>query len=152
MARKVLSDNEVVGPPTPIVSICETYGLNVYAMDLTEVRDDVAGVLDIDKRQILVNDSDSAARQAFTTAHELGHYLMHKALLADHPGMGILFRRPIGGESDPYEKEANAFAAEVLVPLNFLKAYVDQPVDTLAKIFGVSTEVVGYRMKALGLS
>ena len=58
---------------------------------------------------------------------------------------------PVGEETDPIEKEANAFAADLLVPLNMLHLYRKYATEEdLAKLFAVSSEVIRYRLKFAG--
>lgn len=100
---------------------------------------------------IFVNDDDPPNRQTFTIAHELGH-----KLLGHNPNeYGVLFRRQVFGENPPVEKEANWFAANLLVPEEMLrriqKKYdlTERDTEVLAGIFGVSREMIQYRIKQL---
>lgn len=75
---------------------------------------EVAGVIDRHARQIIVAKKYGLESQRFTLAHEIGHLILH-------PGRIYHRDRPLnGGESNaglPYvEREANAFAAELLMP------------------------------------
>jgi len=61
----------------------------------------------------------------------------------------ILLRLPIGSnETDPLEKEANCFAANLLVPKYLLDKYKDKDVADLAKLFNVSKDVIRFRLKS----
>lgn len=82
-------------------------------------RFEVAGVLNRQKREILVSERFKPETVRFTAAHEIGHFLLHE----DH----VMHRdRPIGGlsaESSPRplpEQEADYFAACYLMPPNLL--------------------------------
>jgi Zn-dependent peptidase ImmA (M78 family) len=87
-------------------------------------------------------------RQAFTLAHELGHWLLHNEKLRESPELSILFSKPLGElNKEPIEKEANCFAASLLVPKSFLEEYKDEDPLTIAQIFGVSQDVIGFRIK-----
>jgi Zn-dependent peptidase ImmA (M78 family) len=99
----------------------------------------------------VVNAEDSPARQNFTVAHELGHYLLeHELSGAEYT---CLFRNPANQKNTPIEKEANCFAANLLVPTYILREYLDKyPFATneqLSKIFGVSSEVLRFRRQYL---
>jgi Zn-dependent peptidase ImmA (M78 family) len=62
--------------------------------------------------------------------------------------MGVVYRQPIGGETDPMEQEANGFAANLLVPEFLLRRYYHwAPEEEAAAIFGVSAEVMRYRLQ-----
>lgn len=149
-AEEVLRDNLVEEPPVKITEIARNYGLLVETADLGEYGADVAGFIDPASKIIYVNKKDSATRQAFTIAHELGHWLMHQDELEKEPNKyAVLYRKPLGTvNGDPVEKQANTFAANLLVPKKMLEKYAkDSDINTLADIFGVSTEVIGYRLK-----
>lgn len=101
---------------------------------------------------IVVNTSrKSPHHQRFTLAHELGHLELH-----EEEG---LVESIDSGSQDPREREANVFAAELLVPLSEVKRTLrktyrpepgcvrDELVVHLARLFGVSHEVILWRLK-----
>jgi len=106
-------------------------------------------VPDGDTAIIKFNPSDSAKRQRFTIAHELGHYML---------GHGHAFRDPSSHFSMSYydqrEVDANQFAAEVLMPEVAVKVLLKQrkitDVAELARLFDVSVNAMSYRLKKLG--
>ena len=60
----------------------------------------------------------------------------------------VLLRRPMKAANSPLEKEANAFAAHLLVPRKLLDKYVGfASVDRLAEIFAVSKDVIRARLE-----
>jgi Zn-dependent peptidase ImmA (M78 family) len=148
MARRVLRENNIVRPPVAPRELAEAYGLTVSVVSLSDLPN-VAGFMDFTDSTIYVNGDDHYNRQTFTIAHELGHYLLHKPLFEAHPEKyKVLMRAPLGAEQDPIEKEANAFAADLLVPLDLLKLYGKYATeDDLARLFAVSNEVIRYRLK-----
>jgi len=77
--------------------------------------------------------------------------LLHKEKLEEDPKLSILFRKPLGQtDPNPLEQEANTFAAEILVPMVILREYLNKGIKEpviLADIFGVSQEVISYRIK-----
>lgn len=149
-AKKVLDENYVTEPPVDVVEIAKNYGYSVVEAELPK---NVAGFVDPKGDVIYVNLFDSDQRKTFTVAHELGHIILHTQDLEENPDLGILFRRPLGGaDPDPKEQEANCFAANLLVPQNLLEdksrrysGLVNSKV--LAALFGVSKEVIEYRLK-----
>jgi len=150
MATEVLEQFNIDSAPVPVESIAEKLGLQVLLATFSS--DDIAGFLQIspDKR-IVVNRSHAPTRRAFTIAHECGHFVLHSQELVDNPDIGVLFRRPIGGETDPIEQEANCFAANLLVPERLLaRHYEYQPYSEIAALFGVSEEVIKYRLRRTG--
>jgi Zn-dependent peptidase ImmA (M78 family) len=103
-------------------------------------------------RLIHVNGLQALARQRFTLAHELGHVRCGHdgALVVDDP-------ETIGGATaDPREMEANAFAAEFLVPRSGLEHAISREptLDDLVRLaaaHGVSAIVVLLRCVTCGL-
>jgi Zn-dependent peptidase ImmA (M78 family) len=116
--------------------------------------DGVAGVCyrEDDRTLLWVNGEQARVRQRFTLAHELGHaWCKHDGRLAVDT-----FATLSGRTTNPYEIQANAFAAEFLVPRKAMAQVVDgdQTLDevvTIAAHFGVSAIVVVYRLKTLRL-
>ena len=96
--------------------------------------------------------SQSRQRQRFTLAHELGHaWCRHDGTLEIDT-----FATLNGRTSSPLEVQANAFAAEFLVPRAALEQVITgQPTleetVVIAAHFGVSAIMVVYRFKQLGL-
>ncbi len=151
-AKEVLRKQHIMRPPVVPREIAESYGLRVEVVDLPSDLKRVAGFIDFSENQILVNSADHYNRQTFTIAHELGHFLLHKELFAEHPERYmVLLRLPLEAQTDPLEKEANAFAADLLVPLDMLNLYRKYATEEdLANLFAVSSEVIRYRMKFAG--
>ena len=99
-----------------------------------------------------VNGQQAKVRQRFTLAHELGHaWCRHDGRLEVDT-----LETLSGKTTNPYEIQANAFAAEFLVPRAAMADLVegDQTLDevvTIAAHFGVSAIVVVFRLKTLRL-
>ncbi len=90
----------------------------------------------------------SQVRENFTIAHELGHIFLNHALDANNE-----IRR--SGERNSTEAEANAFAAELLMPENLFRdkaKFFDNDERRLAAFFGVSPAAVMVRLSALHLA
>lgn len=99
---------------------------------------------------IAFNLSDSAPRQRFTVAHELGHHVLGHGTSPRDTSMVF---SSWGGNWK--ERAANQFAAEVLMPAETVRLALSrgyESVDALATLFGVSSQAMGYRMINLGLS
>lgn len=144
-ASQVLKDNYVIEAPVKVLDIARNYGLLVEEVDLGDFGANVSGFLEPSREIIYVNKKDSTAKKAFTVAHELAHWLMHAD---DLEQVSVYYRTPLGAPTqDEKEKEANAFAARLLVPKGMLEKYKDEEVSTIAKIFGVSEDLVGFRLK-----
>ena len=109
-----------------------------------------------------VNTHHAPVRQNFTAAHELGHLLLHdqEQLHVDH-GFRVRLRDDVSSQgTDEAEREANLFAASLLMPKEFLEADLasEESVDLLddgllcdlARKYGVSTQALVNRLKNLG--
>lgn len=144
--KKVLAENYIDTPPVNARELAENYGLTVKFARFPDNYKTVCGFIDFDNAVMYVNEADSAYRQNFTIAHELGHWLLHRENRDEYK---VLMRRPIGGETDDREKEANVFAAELLVPKEMLKKYTKEGLSSfqLSEIFMVSESVINYRLE-----
>jgi Zn-dependent peptidase ImmA (M78 family) len=110
-----------------------------------------------------VNGAHAYVRQRFTIAHELGHLLLHpgRELILDHVRVNL--RDDVSSlGTDKEEREANAFAAELLMPAAELKAEIQHLaergqtpdsrfVSDLAIGFGVSEQAMEFRLVNLGI-
>lgn len=139
------------GPPVPVESIAEDLlGLHVGEAALT-----VSGLLLPARREVWLNADEareSPARRRFTLAHEIGHWVCQ---VREGRGAPIHCRLEPGGPpvADPVEREANVFAAELLMPEGDVRAMwvAGTATDALAGAFGVSPPAMGWRLYNLGL-
>lgn len=96
---------------------------------------------------ITINDRE---RGHFTAAHELGHYFLNHGEKEDKSV--TIFRKH---ETNPDEAEANAFAAELLMPRAIIDFLMHQrkilTIAGLADKLGVSHQAMRFRLKELGL-
>jgi hypothetical protein len=126
-----------------------------------DVSGSLSGILLPADRRIWVN-ADEAARSEdrtrFTIAHELGHWRLHSAGAGKH----ARFCRPEDiGATGPelkstrrLEREANRFAAQLLMPEETVRARAEAvrlSVPHLAKSFGVSVAAMQVRLEVLDL-
>ena len=107
---------------------------------------------------IAVNKNEGKQRTRFTIGHEIGHFILHnrhnEAYLDKHEP--TMFYR--SEKRNPQEREANVFAASLLMPKVLIDQYVagndpwtiEQKVKAIAKIFGVSEVAMTYRLTNLG--
>ncbi len=103
---------------------------------------------------IRYNANDHEVRQRFTIAHELGHVELghlqgqEKCLRDTREEYSI-------SNFKPEERDANRFAAVLLMPAQAVRAAVvgirDPDVERLAKVFKVSRLAMGIRLKQLGI-
>ena len=114
--------------------------------------------------QAFVNADDILPRRRFTAAHELGHAVLHRLRMgrfrADTPATLL----EADESTDELEREANQFAAELLMPEAVLLARAEElrslhqccPFGVLAYRLAaemlVSRQAMGYRLKNLGVA
>lgn len=151
-------------PPISVNFAAERLGATVVREDFSN--DDVSGVLirDDGDTVIGVNKHHARTRQRFTIAHELGHLLLHagKPVILDKARVN--FRDATSAmASDRDEIQANAFAAELLMPRELVvqhariiadqypDAHEDVLVGKLAELFDVSTDAMNFRLINLGI-
>lgn len=123
--------------------------------------DELSGMALVDggSRFIVVNSRHHVHRQRFTIAHELGHHAMHGDYLRAniHVDKSVLRRDPMSAEGvEVREIEANAFAAELLMPRHLMGSFTnldladERALRVVAKQFGVSQAAFTYRLMNLG--
>jgi Zn-dependent peptidase ImmA (M78 family) len=137
--------------------ICNHFNIDVKSekMDIN-----ISGLIVVkdNKSFIRYNTQEPVERKRFTIAHELGHFVLHKEtpLFVDK-GDKILYRdfNSSTGELTK-EREANNFAASLLMPKRFLENELKkipktekEPIEYLAKIFNVSVQAMSYRLSNL---
>lgn len=92
----------------------------IVPADIGDVDEDLAGFLFITPAVgfVFVNASDTVARQRFTAAHELGHFVMHRDEMKGRVSIAdkTTDLDPSTKDLEHHEREANRFAAELLMP------------------------------------
>nr|WP_243239829.1 ImmA/IrrE family metallo-endopeptidase [Sulfobacillus harzensis] len=108
-----------------------------------------------DGHVIYVRATDPPARQRFTIAHELGHYLLQIRGVRDNTELNAIERGNVealyrrAGQVDDEERAANAFAASLLMPAPILRKLGDtyKP-RVLAGFLAVSEEALRIRLRS----
>lgn len=107
-------------PPVPVDRLAKVLGVRI---EYTPFDDELSGMAFIrdGKPVIGVNSNHHPNRQRFTIAHELAHVVLHRtkleATVLIDKGRNFIPRDSISAEGiDPLEKQANAFASELLMP------------------------------------
>jgi Zn-dependent peptidase ImmA (M78 family) len=164
IAARLLDEHGITAPPIDIEDIAAVEGALVVRNHFPGLESGFA-LREGTKWIIGVNTATSPRRQRFTIAHELGHLLLHqgKPLITDY---SIYVNRrdetsSLGTERE--EIEANAFAAAILMPREFVVAELQRELDLsevasrdeliarLARTFRVSAEAMGYRLVNLNI-
>ena len=135
-ARSVVSRHHVTGPPVDVQAIAAADGYLVRYGPLG----DIEGRMRQLGGQWLIelNQDRHVNSQRFTIAHEVGHLVM------GHQGCGT---------STVEERQANLFAAELLMPLSMLRTALKKTrrLGELAGLFMVSKEAMQYKLNEHGL-
>jgi Zn-dependent peptidase ImmA (M78 family) len=146
-------------PPVPVDRIARKLGLLLAELP---GEDEVSGAIIRrgDRVIIAVNPAHHRNRQRFTVAHELGHYFLHKGL-EEHVDQDfrIAWRNADSSKAINWlEIEANRFAAELLIPTDFLMSDLDSleridkhTVALLASRYRVSPEAMKIRLTNFGV-
>lgn len=138
--------------PVSPVNIAKAMGIAVRANPVLPE----SGMISLVDGKALIEfcSTEAPVRRRFTVAHEIGHFAL------GHLKAGTtMFRDPAANFSsrsaNSLEREANAFAAQMLMPAETLRYAVIQKrmtdVGELANAFGVSQVAMSYRLQNLGL-
>lgn len=162
-AHRVLEDAAVHQPPVPIAALVQRAKAVIR---FRPFEGDLSGMVHraADGTAVIgVNAAHSPTRKRFTIAHELGHLLLHadESFHIDER-LPIAYRNDESSKAvDPREVEANQFAAELLMPQQFLQRDVAQlgsaaldevDVETLADRYEVSVQAMQIRLAKLGFA
>jgi IrrE N-terminal-like domain len=141
--------------PVPVESIAEDY----LGLRIEQAYMDCSGMLLPTERLIRINAAEGPRNEAplhrfrFTIAHELGHWICHALEGADP---AVSYCRPIDlteAADRSLEREANVFAAELLMPETAVRAGWEElgSADALASRFDVSPSAMSWRLFSFGL-
>lgn len=153
-----------------IIEKAKAQGIQVFPLEIRQVVNklfhieieeadlgrDVSGFLErIDSKwKIYLNRFESESRKRFTIAHELGHFVCHRE---KYSGGGITTPDQVFFRDDTLsdeEKEANDFAANLLMPEDIFREQVKaghRKIIDLAARFKLSTAAIKYRAYKLGM-
>jgi Zn-dependent peptidase ImmA (M78 family) len=161
-ARTLLLEVGVKAAPVPVERIIKSRGIILQYAPLSDELSGMAFIRD-GVGIIGVNALHHPNRQRFTAAHELAHHQLHPDHLRAEVHVDKVFR-VLHRDSlaslgvDAKEVEANAFAAELLMPQFLLRDLVDPDgldvddddrIEALARKFRVSPSAMRYRLGAL---
>ncbi|MFZ2154232.1 MAG: ImmA/IrrE family metallo-endopeptidase [Candidatus Moraniibacteriota bacterium] len=139
---------------------------NIYYSD--SLPDEISGAiiynLKLDSYSIHINKNKNSNRKHFTTAHEIGHFFLHKDIIkreeaiiddGDSPGDShvLYMYSSDNGSSTDTEKEANHFASALIMPSELVTEAWEAigNVEECAKIFNVSISAMSIRLEILKL-
>lgn len=159
----LLTTFDIEEAPVDVKRIADGLHIDVRAEN---VEGDISGFLfrniENSKAIIGVNVRHHKHRQRFTVAHEIGHFLLHTGdkVHVDH-GFEVRLRDDESSKgTDIDEKEANLFAAELLMPKEFIENDLaafgtmdlleEILIKDLAKKYAVSPYAFTFRLAYLG--
>jgi Zn-dependent peptidase ImmA (M78 family) len=152
----LLRKYKVTGPEVPVADIAKGEGATIV---VKHFNNEISGLLlrTGDSAIIAVEKEQPPARRRFTTAHELGHLLLHQGEeLRVDTKFRVNLRSPESSTAEDVEEiESNAFAAALLMPEAFLKKDLQdiildiddtKQIQSLAKRYEVSTQAMTLRL------
>ncbi len=142
--------------PVKVVALADDLGLKVYRT--LSFGDDTSGMIRRDGEKggasgfaIYVNGRHEKTRRRFVIAHEIAHFILHESLIGEGIVEDALLRA--GGFTNEMERQANAMAAEILMPWHLISRAQEQGIIRIADLashFDVSKNAMSVRV--LGLS
>ena len=142
----LLRDIGVTKLPINMTHVCGCLGIEIrYDSRLKEIDSYYLSSSHNHGTLIVVNDNKPLSRQRFSAGHELGHIVReHDQRVLSRRGMLRYIREP------QYEREANVFASELLMPEFLLRQYGYLHPKQIACICGVSLQTAVIRAEELG--
>jgi Zn-dependent peptidase ImmA (M78 family) len=156
-AQEILAECEVTSTPVPVERIAKALGASVRYAPLDDALSGMAYIKD-GVPVIGVNSLHHPNRQRFTIAHEIAHLVLHRDYItaAVHVDTTFVLNRDekAATGTDALEIDANAFAAELLMPADLLREAVYEEADledeaavaAIARKFKVSTAALQNRL------
>nr|WP_294510298.1 ImmA/IrrE family metallo-endopeptidase [uncultured Rhodopila sp.] len=149
-----LTERYASGAPVPIFDIVREAGLDLSFIPLD---DNISGWIEKapgGRYKVAINLNHAPVRRRFTAAHELGHYIYHRDLLGTGSGDTRAYRSegtqfPNAAIQQIHERQANSFAANLLMPRKAIGVLRNQGVDSvseMARRFEVSTDAMRIRL------
>jgi len=148
-AMRLLSEAGIdESPVNPIAIAKNIVGVKVDFVTFKPESSNISGFYDPQENAIFVNREEFPLRQTFTVAHELGHKILHEEWAKSSDYRVLL--RDSHSEDDFREKEANAFAANLLMPRSMVDRYWERlTMSELSQLFAVSVPAVKARLSFL---
>lgn len=147
--RQRLSDAGLLRVPVNVVAIAEFLGLEIVEEPMA---DDLSGYLEVRSGSwvVGVNSLHHPNRKRFTIAHEIAHFVLHSGQKKSFHDQTFARRND---DPNPMEREADRFAAELLMPEADVRQMISSGNTTLSGLaaeFGVSALAMKYRVQNLG--
>lgn len=91
---------------------------------------------------IYIDENLDYAERNFVCAHELGHMMLHKKSNAVYMDTKTFFN------SNKLEKEANIFAAELLIPDEIILENYNCTIEQISRLLGYEENLIKLRLKS----
>lgn len=166
-ANQLLTRYNLYSIPVDVESLTAALHLDIVEHDLNQ---EISGLLitAANKSTIGINSNNSPTRRRFTIAHEVGHYVLchqREGIFIDKPdNLYTIIYRDQNSSTGEYlqEREANAFAAALLMPKELIHSclkntkfdFEDPNLDVISRLaekFEVSNQAMGFRLSNLNL-
>lgn len=149
-AEDILDGLAITGPLVDVLAVASFFRIEVHVREwpVTKVPAYVVRALE-GRDHLVVNALIPEPVWRFKVAHELFHLLthLHHDLL---PGDRLPLSARPGSRTISVHRQANRFAAELLMPERFLLKEPTMPLRNLAAKYQVSTQAMLYRARQLG--
>lgn len=158
-ATDLLKQHKVITLPVPVDRVARALGIQLRYSPLDN---ELSGMIYIRNQVPIVgvNSLHHPNRQRFTLAHECGHFLLHKEMIAKEvhvdKAFPMLMRDSVSAMGiNKIEMEANLFAAVLLMPIELIVEALgselsdideEAAVNALARRFKVSQSAMRFRL------
>lgn len=140
-AKRLLKECNIISPPVRLSTIVKYLGIftqkaNPSTIDLAKI----SAFIELEDKILIYNDIDPTVRKRFSVAHEIGHLILQHTIYNDTFNLDT---------KDIKEIEANMFAAELLIPYDWIKDDLkkwNSTIPRLAQKYWVSQEAMGWRI------
>jgi len=159
--EKLLKDLDIKNAPIDPTVIAKHLGVDVQSTPLEE---EISGPFVMKDKMAFIRYNETEKndkRTRFTIAHELGHFVLHKEipLIIDKGNNDkVLYRDATSSSGELHrEREANAFAAALLMPKYLIEPEIkkvpknSEVIVFLSNKFNVSEQAMNFRLINLGL-
>lgn len=152
VARKTLvevfGDLDSIRIPVNIGAVLDYYGLLVKEGIFKD--DNVRACIDAKINTIFLSSSLTGSVRSLVTAHEIGHYVMHKKELQVEV---LYFGHSVYRDHADIEQEAMEFALSLLLPRELVRRFwgIAPALESVAQAFNVPQTAVALHLRKLSL-
>jgi Zn-dependent peptidase ImmA (M78 family)/DNA-binding XRE family transcriptional regulator len=138
-AKSIIEKLNIKNAPIKLSSVLKFLEIEPIKGD-EKILKKVSAFIDLEGKILVYKNSDPTVRKRFSIAHEIGHFVMGHTVKDDVFDID---------STDPREIEANMFAAELLMPFDWVKRDMQDhnlTIKDLAMKYWVSEEAMGWRL------